>query len=129
MIIESEFSQLKLEMNKYRILRKYQLILNYMRKWQVLHIAIISNFKTLLKVSFEKCSKLTRVDRLESPEGVSSGQKCSNMSAQGTLYVNICNQYVISNHSIIFTFSIRPSTIVWDPESGSLTQIELLRNR
>ena len=82
-------------MNKYRILRKYQLILNYMRKWQVLHIAIISNFKTLLKVSFEKCSKLTRVDRLESPEGVSLGQKCSNMSAQRTLQVNICNQYVI----------------------------------
>ena len=76
------FSQLKLKMNKYRILRKYQLILNYMRKWQVLHIAIISNFKTLLKVSFEKCSKLTRADRLESPEGVSSGQKCSNLSAQ-----------------------------------------------
>jgi len=66
-----------------------------MRKWQVLHIAIISNFKTLLKVSFEKCSKLTRVDRPGSPEGVSLGQKCSNMSAQITLHVNICNQYVI----------------------------------
>ena len=66
-----------------------------MRKWQVLHIAIISNFKTLLKVSFEKCSKLTRADRLESPEGVSLGQKCSNMSVQRTLHVNMCNQYVI----------------------------------
>ena len=82
-------------MIKYRILRKYQLILNYMRKWQVLHIAIISNFKTLLKVSFGKCSKLTRADRLESPEGVSLGQKCSNMSVQRTLHVNMCNQYVI----------------------------------
>ena len=39
---------------------------------------------------------LTRTDRLESPEGVSLGQKCSNLSAERTLHVNTCNQYVIN---------------------------------